>query len=512
MTCKQNHFKLFSVLFYILFLTFFTQTIQAKQHSTINIGTWENKDEDGDGVLDEYDDYPFEPKKSSYPLIKEKEFNNNLGVATPVNTKLPFRVGGVLKEKLDTDLYRFEAKEDDSITVTLKSSSKEFEPHITIFNVKGRSLQPFSPNYHPIGIIKAATSFGIPETGTYYLAINDEDRSSSPDYKYQAFIFHDADFDAIDDDIEPAFAFNKSSYLHSDNDGIGDGDEYHVLDENGKYNHDADNDGIPNWLDEDSDGDKIRDSAEKVYDFDDDGRPSFVDDDSDGNNISDTIETNGGTDYFRDHDNEGVFDYVDTDDDGDLLLDIHDDFPKQELKTAMPGELGHRTLYYLSYLYKENPFNDVHVKEAEHTLIGNGIEGTGFIVLDMGYKKPPLNFPITIQPDTTFKFTLPKYVKKVFFTANGYRSNRLPVTYRNRWVPLINPLLEKYYRSGDTVILTGRKFFTDTKVFIGNKVVKPSLESEKKLTFILPENVRSGTSIKLRTSYGYSNLQAIKTR
>ncbi|WP_338726119.1 hypothetical protein V8687_22445 [Shewanella baltica] len=63
-------------------------TVPPSEHQ----GTWENKDEDRDGVPDELDDYPFDKDKSSYEVVVEEEFNNNLAVANVVESGVPFSV------------------------------------------------------------------------------------------------------------------------------------------------------------------------------------------------------------------------------------------------------------------------------------------------------------------------------------------------------------------------------------------------------------------------------------
>ncbi len=473
------------------------------------VGTWENKDEDGDGVLDENDDYPFDADKSAYPLIVEEEFNNNLGVATPINTSVPFRVSGAVQEQLDTDLYRFESEGERTLTVILKSNNVEFEPSITIFNSSGESLQPLPTNYIPMGIVRNTVTFFLRQSGTFYLAINDDGRDGSSDYTYKAFVFDDSDVDGLDDSIESAFGLSNIE-IDSDKDSIFDANEFYVYQYDDVLDHDIDNDGIPNWLDDDSDGDTISDRIEKVYDFDRDGRASFTDEDSDGDGVSDQSEAGDGSGIYNDLDNDGFYDYIDTDDDGDFLLDKNDAFPKEDLKTAMPGETGYRTLYYLSHLYNGEPINDIHIEEETHTLIGNGIEGTGFIIFDMGQKIPPLNIPITVNTDTIFSFILPQDAKKVFFSSNDFRSNRLKINYVNSRIPIINSPKEGYYLEGSEVTLTGKNFFEDTKVLIDDKMITPIIESTSQLRFNLPTGLSSEVYVNLKTTYGKSNRRALK--
>jgi hypothetical protein len=56
---------------------------------------------------------------------------------------------------------------------------------------------------------------------------------------------------------------------------------------------DSDNDGIPDFLDLDSDGDGFADALEGSKDSDSDGLPDYLDTDSDGDDIPDSQEGNG---------------------------------------------------------------------------------------------------------------------------------------------------------------------------------------------------------------------------
>ncbi|MBH0020526.1 hypothetical protein I6F40_09255 [Pseudoalteromonas sp. SWXJ133] len=62
----------------------YTTDVHAKTVQSSHVGTWQNKDEDGDGVLDDQDDYPFDADKTTITVVQEEEFNNNNDVATIV--------------------------------------------------------------------------------------------------------------------------------------------------------------------------------------------------------------------------------------------------------------------------------------------------------------------------------------------------------------------------------------------------------------------------------------------
>ena len=87
------------------------------------------------------------------------------------------------------------------------------------------------------------------------------------------------------------------------------------LEQNDMATGDADGDGIPDYLDPDSDNDRIPDAAEGRKDSDGDGLPNFIDKDSDNDGIPDSVE--GGAD--TDKDTKG--NYIDTDSDNDGIKD-----------------------------------------------------------------------------------------------------------------------------------------------------------------------------------------------
>ena len=95
---------------------------------------------------------------------------------------------------------------------------------------------------------------------------------------------------------------------------------------------DADGDGTPNYLDQDSDGDGLADSLEAgdedlmtfPRDSDGDGVADFLDSDSDENGIPDQIEVGINPMAPVDFDGDEMPDYVDPDNDGDLISDVEE--------------------------------------------------------------------------------------------------------------------------------------------------------------------------------------------
>ena len=96
---------------------------------------------------------------------------------------------------------------------------------------------------------------------------------------------------------------------------------------------DPDNDGLPNYLDGDDDGDGIldlyeagdNDPATPPVDTDDDGTPDYLDLDSDDDGVSDDLENlDQLLDSPTDTNGDGVPDFIDPDSDGDGVPDLVD--------------------------------------------------------------------------------------------------------------------------------------------------------------------------------------------
>ena len=154
--------------------------------------------------------------------------------------------------------------------------------------------------------------------------------ATGPFGRYQVaevnFIY-DTDEDSIPDVVE--------GDADPDNDGIpnyidDDADNDNIPDAEEGYG-DSDGDGIPDYLDTDSDNDGIPDAAEGYEDSDGDGIPNYLDDDSDNDGIPDATEgtqdsdNDGIPDFIEsntdDTDGDGIPNYLDTDSDGDGIPD-----------------------------------------------------------------------------------------------------------------------------------------------------------------------------------------------
>ncbi|WP_434938151.1 hypothetical protein ACRWQN_12845 [Shewanella sp. HL-SH8] len=508
---NQTLFKLVVLMLISLSLTSYSPEVAAKTEAKTagqQTGTWENKNEDGDGVPDEQDDYPFDATKSEYELVYEKEFNNHLAVANSIKDGVPFRVNGAIQQKLDIDLFKFNSVGRKAVTVILKSENSDFVPYVTILNKSGESLTPVPTNFSPVGRVRYAVTFTLATDGIYYLVVNDEQRRGAPEYSYQVHVFEDIDVDGLDDSLESAYGFSNFS-TDTDHDRIFDANEFYVYEYDDVLAHDIDKDGVPNWLDNDSDDDGILDRVEGIFDFDHDGFASFVDLDSGGNGINDDVEVKDTSMAPRDLDNDRLYDFLDVDDDNDGWLDIHDNDPLNALRVAMPGDTGYKNIVYLSYIYSGDEIHGVQIAGEAHSISGHGLTGSGFLVFDMGKAVPPINMPVTSNSADKINFAMPKGAVNLFFVADGFRSNKVLISYSDEDIPIFNSLNNPYVSEGELVELSGKHFFGDTKVIIGELIIDPTIHSSSKLTFILPSGLPSEIEITLKNSYGKGNSRMI---
>ncbi|MDJ0793834.1 MAG: Ig-like domain-containing protein [Woeseiaceae bacterium] len=145
----------------------------------------------------------------------------------------------------------------------------------------------------------------------------DTDGDGTPD-----FMDTDSDNDGIPD-LDEEQNIPPLSGIDTDGDGIDnaiDVDQTGGVDANGDGVDDAlapsdqDADGIPDYVDDDTDGDGIADATEGAVDSDADGTPDYRDLDSDNDAIPDALEN-------FDSDGDGIDDYIDPDSDNDGIPD-----------------------------------------------------------------------------------------------------------------------------------------------------------------------------------------------
>jgi len=502
------YISLFSVSSTFSLLTFATpsqvKTIQPAPH----VGTWLNKDEDGDGVPDEQDDYPFDANLSKATYYQETELNDTLAKAENLTSEIPFFVSGVVQHTADLDLFKFTTNKSERVSVVLNTTNSIFRPNIFIFNSTGSSVEEIKSNFTAIGNIGAASNFTLPAAGTYYLGITDDDARGDTDFTYKAKLFFDVDIDYIDDGLESAFGLIVND-IDSDRDRIFDGTEFYVYLDGNTFSHDVDLDGIPNWLDDDSDADGIPDKIEGISDQDQDGLGNFVDLDSDGNGNVDKNEVKDIlTSFPADTDGDRVPNYADVDDDNDGLLDENDNDPLKIVDSTFPGEADYKEISTVNYIFKGQSYNGLFVENGTHKIKGRGLDTEGTLVFKRANNLPPINKKVSSMQDVPF--VLPENTQSMYFFAKGKRSNSINVNKSNRNLPLVLKPKFDYYSVGDTVSLSGQHFSDDTLVFIDNIKTKPSIVNAEKLTFVVPDGVSSQAKLTAKTTYGISNTVTVK--
>ncbi|WP_338726121.1 hypothetical protein V8687_22465 [Shewanella baltica] len=473
-------------------------TVTPSEHQ----GTWENKDEDGDGVPDELDDYPFDKSRSQYVLVTEEEFNNNQDVATHVD-QIPLRISGVVQQVNDLDFYRIKLEAGKSVTFLLSSKNDDFSPGMAVLDSKGLAILAWAPNYQPVGQYKRAIQVKPRESGVYYLAINDKLFRGRSDFDYSIAAFFDNDVDAIDDAIEPAFGFESYSQ-DTDKDGIYDGEEFYVYKSDNLMLHDVDGDGLPNWLDDDTDADGIKDGLEGAADLDNDGLAAFADLDADGNSVLDVMEVGKNSQSPLNFDGDALADFIDLDDDNDLILDVNDIEPHSRVKSAAYPSENYKEIRTIYYLHDgQTPIKDVFIANKKHRILGEGLSD-GLLVFARK-SGGPINMPVEVNQDASVDFILPADVTQMYFVASNLISaNGIDILYRNENIPIILEQTALRAKPGAEMLLRGSHFNEQTKVVFSGQEIVPRSINPVELIFDIPNTAVSG-ELYVKNTYGKSN-------
>lgn len=107
----------------------YTTRLRAKTiQPTTQVGTWQNKDEYGDGVPNEQDVYPFDANLSAATYFQESELNDYLGKAENLNSKIPYFVSGVVQQTQDLDLFKFSINKAERVSVVPNTTNSNFRP------------------------------------------------------------------------------------------------------------------------------------------------------------------------------------------------------------------------------------------------------------------------------------------------------------------------------------------------------------------------------------------------
>lgn len=465
-------------------------------------GTWENKDEDGDGVLDENDDFPFNGQLSQYPEIEEIEPNDNPSVAVQVTSDLPFKVKGVISDSGDNgDLYQFNATKGDYISARITYQSNEFKPRVYFSDQSGLVINSSEIHNHS-ALNMAHVLTKIPHSGKFNLSVIDDLSGGAPDYSYEIVVIQDNDTDGIDDHAEYAIGIEPSR-IDTDGDSIHDFYEYYVKQ---GITLDEDNDGIINLLDLDSDGDGIEDKLEGAGNPDKDDRLNFLDLDSDNDGVPDVAEKKNIKGLPEDSDKDGDPDFSDLDNDGDKILDVYDASPYERAEGFRLSESPSIQIFS-QYGY----FNGK--TEGRFYRVGDNISFTGEdfgeleqpkVVVYNGEEIYNINPTFHNSSELTFKFDVPFGKYKAFIYTGGKRSNEVLLSPYKAGSPLIFGYSKIKVQEGELYELRGAGFDSNTSIIMGNKTLVPSSYSESRLSFTVPSDITDGT-LYLTNNIGASN-------
>ena len=520
-------------LFYLSLLTVsgafcsltYTTPLHAKTiQPTSHVGTWQNKDEDGDGVLDEQDDYPFDATRTTMTVVQEQEFNNNVAQANKVGS-IPFKSSGVISQDIDIDDFKFNIPsamlvENLSVTFILFKDEGRFTPSLTIIDSNGDVISSIPTNIQHVGKIGQAITFSPKRAGEFNLSVTDRNNLGAESFSYLVHAFVDTDKDAVPDNKEQALGMNYRSQ-DTDGDGITDGNEYHIYSSGFTFNHDVDGDGTPNWLDLDSDGDGIPDEIELTYDLDNDKKPAFVDLDSDGNSVLDSEEINLVEFIRYDLDGDGIPNFLDTDDDGDFLFDHNDPNPLQKLKSIdnlYSAERPH--LNSTTYVHSDDAVFINRVRPSfKANLNAENLKGNDvyLIILKGDDKQPLINLPVRITSENKIEFVIPNYPKialggepiTFLLAIDGFKTNEINAELMHPRTPMVSKYTPKKVTLGQKVTLIGDNLWGGTFVqFINGPRVNLSLTDFSAATFSVPDDIGSGSFVA-KSVYGESNYLSI---
>lgn len=444
-------------------------------------GNFIQQDEDKDGVDDYLDDYPFDANTSQIITFNETEFNGNLNDANVLSGNIPYRITGTIYASgSDDDYFKFSSGEGDLITVSLVKTNDLFSPVISVVDGNGNSL----PSINKISDNnKVFLSFRTPIDGNFYLIINDKDSFSSTENTYTATIFKDSDLDGISDYLEESIGSNKNS---SDTDSDGIKDYYEV----NTASFDVDFDGIPNWLDSDSDNDTIADRNETLTDSDNDDLLDPYDTDSDGNGTDDAIEVGTNPDVPDDYDGDGYSNYTDTDDDNDGVLDVNDN------NRLLAADIDQDSLISSQGIIYGNKIRGFSLSKGTLEISGNNFSDDSLVILksvDGIYNISPSSVT-----DTLISFVLPEIIGKVEIRI--FSDSKLTISTITDVVAVNSPVIfsvdypngQNYALENDSIILSGINLSEVNTVTVNGRNINADSSSSNTVTFSINDTLSSG--------------------
>ncbi len=116
------------------------------------------------------------------PIVEEKEPNNGFRQAQRI--ALPSEVGGRIEASKDVDLYRFEGKAGQKITVEINAArlGSTLDALVTLYDGEGRILASHDDAAtHSDPILDAK----LPTDGVYYVGVIDANDEGGPTYLYR---------------------------------------------------------------------------------------------------------------------------------------------------------------------------------------------------------------------------------------------------------------------------------------------------------------------------------------
>lgn len=429
------------------------------------VGNVAQVDEDGDGVPDVDDERPFDAASSTQPRTAAGPEGDDDAV-TATGATVPFRVSGTLDSAGDLDRFGFEAPAGRRVTARIDlPSGGEQVLHF------GEASGPFwlsSDLSERVSGSPTAISFSFPTDGPAQLVVA---AAGETPVDYEVRVFFDADLDGLDDERELALGAHPTR-LDSDGDGVDDNSEL-VLP------LDPDGDGVPNFQDDDSDGDGLSDWHEQGGDLDGDGTPNALDTDADGDGVDDATELGDMPVFPANLDGDGQPDALDLDQDGDGWLDIHDTDPRSAAGTLA----GLRLDAVSSMLSTGEEVPGVVREGATVVLTGGGfapMASDNWLLLD-GDRL------VNVQPESasagelrvTFGRDRPTRVAVV---SGGRRTGWVPVRASGAGEPIVTEVESDVVTRGADVILNGYGLSAVQTAFIDGERLELSEQTDTSVT------------------------------
>ncbi|HSZ57046.1 MAG TPA: PPC domain-containing protein [Tepidisphaeraceae bacterium] len=120
---------------------------------------------------------------SSFPNVIEREPDNDLAHATPVEQELPIALNGIISKPKETDFFKFKVHKGQVIDIRVfaRALRSPLDSVIVLFNDKGQQLAANDDSGGPDSYLR----FNPPADGQYILAIYDQLQHGGPDFTYR---------------------------------------------------------------------------------------------------------------------------------------------------------------------------------------------------------------------------------------------------------------------------------------------------------------------------------------